>query len=199
MGIIGTNRILSLAEVQVFGREQMSFTAPSTLPSSNLSAFPTGILSTSPSDSPSTLLSSTPSSVPSRVSSTTPSVPASILPSSTTSSFPSTMPSAVSSILPSSVPTKTPSVAPSPLLSSPPSMPLSFECEDSPLPFKFKKPDGGKTKWKTCSEWVANNVADRCLKINERSCPKTCGTCDKCVDSRLKFKIQVDGVTKKTT
>merc|ERR1712134_58707 len=56
--ITGTNRILSLAEVQVFGREQMSFTAPSTLPSSNLSAFPTGILSTSPSDSPSTLLSS---------------------------------------------------------------------------------------------------------------------------------------------
>jgi len=138
--IIGTNRILSLAEVQVFGREQMNFTAPSTLPSSNPSAFPTGILST------------------------------------------------------------TPSAPPSPFPSFIPSMPFTFECDDSPLSFRFRKPNGsGRTTWRTCSEWVAKNVSDRCLAINGKSCPKTCGTCDRCVDSKLRFKILVDGVTKKTT
>merc|ERR1712038_1162038 len=159
----GANRILSLAEVQVYGSEDV-------IPSS----FPTEL----------------PSAVPS------------ILPSSIPSSFPTELPSASPSILPSSISTSIPTFMPSASFSSsaPTATPSTFEeCVDSPLLFKFQKPSGGKTSFKTCENYVASNSEKKCIGPNKISCPKTCASCDNCVDSKLKFMINVDGENMKKT
>jgi len=65
--------------------------------------------------------------------------------------------------------------------------PPAPECEDSPHKFKFEKADGSKSGWKKCEEM---NPAWCDIGKNYLSCPKTCGACEMCEDSKLKFKTK---------
>jgi len=61
------------------------------------------------------------------------------------------------------------------------------DCKDSTRPFLVNK------KKKTCA-WVANDATTfRCSKGNgsvATHCPKTCGTCGKCVDAKKRFSLK---------
>merc|ERR1712157_654518 len=61
------------------------------------------------------------------------------------------------------------------------------DCEDSKLRFLLNG------RYRTCS-WVATGkTSTKCSKGKNSvatHCPKTCGKCDKCVDSKRKFKLK---------
>jgi hypothetical protein len=68
------------------------------------------------------------------------------------------------------------------------SSPPSNDCDDTSLAFKITKDDGKKIN-RRCS-WVAQNVQNRCsFNGVSETCPNSCGSCDECKDSPLKFKI----------
>lgn len=71
---------------------------------------------------------------------------------------------------------------------STPSPTPSSSCLDGSLKFKVRKNDGRKIT-RDCP-WVAVKAENRCSFDGVSStCPGTCGTCDICEDSTLRFKI----------
>jgi len=61
-------------------------------------------------------------------------------------------------------------------------------CQDSPLRFKITKEDGRKIM-RDCA-WVSVKAGNRCTFDGVASaCSNSCGTCDDCDDSALRFKI----------
>jgi len=63
-------------------------------------------------------------------------------------------------------------------------------CKDASYRFRIEKPDG-KKKWRDCKFIAKRATATRCTWTGVSAmCPKTCGTCDICIDSssRMKFK-----------
>jgi hypothetical protein len=69
------------------------------------------------------------------------------------------------------------------------SLPLpSVSCVDSTLKFRVVVNDNGKRSWKNCN-WVKKQPT-RCERTGVESlCPSTCGSCDTCVNAKLKLKI----------
>ncbi len=75
---------------------------------------------------------------------------------------------------------------------SPTSSP-TYDCEDSPLRFQVKNTDDEVIN-RYCS-WVKVRPYGRCkLKGVREHCPQSCGKCQHCVDSSLKFKFAYDGI-----
>jgi trypsin len=74
---------------------------------------------------------------------------------------------------------------------SPVSSPTSSDCNDSP--YKFETMKAGKSTFKTC-KWVAKKSKNRCKKVGaSEACPETCGTCDICIDTAVRFKVPKEG------
>ncbi len=65
-------------------------------------------------------------------------------------------------------------------------------CSDTPLKIKITT-NSGKVIKKLCA-WVAKkNTGRRCaLEGVSAACPKTCGTCDNCKNSSLKFRVEIN-------
>merc|ERR1712176_1186677 len=81
-------------------------------------------------------------------------------------------------------PSPKPTLAPTPPGPPDDDGPPNDDCQDSTRPFLVNKRD------RTCA-WVAKaNTAARCAKGGNQvasHCPKTCGSCDNCVDAKKRF------------
>ncbi len=93
-------------------------------------------------------------------------------------------PSAYPSIHTTSAPIVTPSPTSSP----------TYDCKDSPFRFQVEISGSGTTIARYCS-WVKVNPYAKCALTGVREhCPLTCGGCQNCVDSMLRFKFEYNGV-----
>ena len=89
-----------------------------------------------------------------------------------------------------------PSNSPSYVSSSSPTSTSTTTCFDSPLKIKMKN----RNKSRNCS-WVSNKKQKRCNKRSNKKqlwthCRSTCNKCNKCKDSKQKFKIIIEGRNK---
>ena len=62
------------------------------------------------------------------------------------------------------------------------------ECNDSPFKFRVVK-TSGKTISRKCT-WVSRRISRCRLAGVSETCPSTCGSCDTCADSSLRFKFK---------
>ena len=111
-------------------------------------------------------------------------------PNSSPLANPSALPSSHPSVSPSSIPSGCPMAQPS-------SAPSPQSCDEPDLGFLMVKMNGSRI-WRRC-KWLRKNI-NRCkIRGNWRTCPNTCGKCNKCKDSPYRFKINVKGKTKEKT
>ena len=88
-------------------------------------------------------------------------------------------------------PTTSPVASPTATM-APSNAPPSSDCDDSPLRFRVRI--NGRLRTRSC-QWVATtNTSARCsLSGVSATCPSTCGSCSTCVDSSLKFRVEING------
>ena len=106
---------------------------------------------------------------------------------SITTPDPSSVPSSVPSSAPVTSITKAPTPTNQPLCNTEaPTVDPPHSCLDSPLKFQFV--NGTERVFYNC-EWVRDDPSRCDLNKVKFSCPATCGVCNECRDSRLKFKL----------